>query len=194
MADARRIIIIFVIAVLFSIFVNVSIDAFYNSPDYMDYCNNNERVMPKTIPNRQEDCKEMIVPSDKEEECQSNKGYITYTYDQYGCASGYYCETCQNDYDDAREKYGFVVFIISAITGLAAFFSGLNLPIKKNSVNEWVGSGFLLGGLFTIFIGTGRYFGDMGRTMRPFVIFFELLLVLYFAYKKLGDNSAKKKK
>ena len=72
--------------------------------------------------------------------------------------------------------------------GLIALIAGLYLPKKKNPINEWVGSGFLLGGILTILVGTVRYFGDMGRYARPIIILVELVLVIYLAYRKLGDK------
>jgi hypothetical protein len=153
MADVRRIIVIFVIAILFTIFINVSIDAFYPQPEYTDYCEE-----PRAV---------------KMEEAR-----LPVEFD----------DSCKEEFDAARARYNFLVFIVSAMTGLAALIIGLHLPQKKNVINEWVGSGFLLGGLFTIFVGTVRYFGDMGRYVRPIVILIELVLVIYLAYKKLGKK------
>ncbi|MFH1408523.1 MAG: hypothetical protein ABIH34_01320, partial [Nanoarchaeota archaeon] len=62
---------------------------------------------------------------------------------------------------------------------------GLYLPAEKNVLNEWIGSGFLLGGLITLFIGTALYFSDFLRWLRPIVILFELGLVIFISYRKL---------
>jgi TctA family transporter len=150
MPDIRRIIVIFVIAILFTIFVNVLVEAFYPQPEYEDYCL-------------------ITIPEESDEPRKIARD-----------------DVCRGEYDQAREVYNFVVFVVSAVFGLVALFTGLHLPQKKNALHEWVGSGFLLGGLFTIFVGTMRYFGDMGRYMRPAVILVELVLVIYLTYKKLG--------
>jgi len=186
MTQVRRIIVIFVIAVLFTIFVNVSIDAFYDAPAYEDYC---RLEMTKPMPFVREGVQCNPAPASVEllESCTTEKGHISYHNDANGCAAEPYCETCSGDFNHAQEKYTFIVFLFSAVMGLVALVVGMHLP-HKNPINEWVGSGFLLGGLITIFVGTARYFGDMGRYVRPVVILVELILVIYLAYKKLGKK------
>ena len=194
MANARRILVIFVIAILFTVFVNVSIEAIYPYPEYEDYCTE-ERKHPH-IPVHAEtekfSCPELNIPDELESSCKKQEGEIDYKYDSKDCPINAYCETCHNKLDNAQEKYNLIVFIVSSILGLVALIVGLNLPVKKNPIHEWVGSGFLLGGLITIFTGTIRYFGDMGRYIRPIIIFLELALVIYLAYKKLGKVKKKK--
>lgn len=190
MADVRRIIVIFVIAILFTIFINVSIEAFYPMPDYADYCKNDNypRPMPYKEPPSNFSCPEFQTPQTITHSCPSEKGSVEYKYDERGCAKEAYCETCNVALDKANQKYNLAVFIISAVMGLIALIAGLYLPQKKNPINEWVGSGFLLGGILTILVGTIRYFGDMGRYMRPIIILIELVLVIYLAYRKLGNR------
>ncbi len=187
MPDVRRIIIIFVIAVLFAILVNVSIEAFYPSPEYDAYCTP-ERAPKPVLYEEPRNCTELKVSQEFTDECIQEKGSVEYRYDSRGCPKEVYCNTCHRDLDQANKAYNLVVFIVSSIAGLIALVVGLHLPQKKNVINEWVGSGFLLGGLLTIAVGTIRYFGDMGRYTRPIVIFIELALVIYLAYKKLGKK------
>lgn len=187
MIDVRRIIVIFVIAILFTLFVNVAIEAFYPQPEYDAYCTP-ERVPKPVLYEEPRNCTVLNVPQELTDQCIPEKGSVEYQYDSRGCPKEAYCNTCYRDLDRANERYNLFVFIVSAITGLGALIAGLYLPQKSNPINEWVGSGFLLGGLFTIAVGTMRYFGDMGRYMRPVVIFIELALVIYLAYKKLGKK------
>lgn len=188
MADVRRIIVIFVIAILFTIFINVAIEAFYPQPDYNEYCA--REAVPKAIYAREPatTCSEFIVPDGVSTSCTAKKGQVEYKYDSKGCPTEAYCNTCYIELEQANERYNLIVFIVSAIAGLGALIAGLYLPQKRNPINEWVGSGFLLGGILTILVGTIRYFGDMGRYMRPVVILIELILVIYLAYKKLGKK------
>jgi hypothetical protein len=194
MPDIRRYLVIAVIAILFTILVQVSIEAAYPEPKYEDYCKPEYRPKPIMTPPPNYQCPNYNPPPMISEECERQKGYVQYRTDQYGCATEAYCETCQHKLDDAREKYNFVVFIVSALMGLIALVIGLNLSQETNPINEWVGSGFLLGGIISVFVGTIRYFGDMGRYMRPVVIFIELVLVIYLAYKRLGSKTNKKGK
>jgi|SRR3989344_1877134 len=185
MLDVRRIIVIFVIAVLFTIFVNVSINAFYDQPQYDKYCRL-EFTKPQPFVRENVQCNPLQPSQELLGSCTSDKGQISYKTDERGCATEPYCEPCSGDFNRAQERYNFIVFLVSAIAGLIALVVGLHLPKKQNPINEWVGSGFLLGGLLTIFVGTARYFGDMGRYVRPVVILVDLVLVIYLAYKKLG--------
>ena len=189
MADVRRIIIILVIAILFTIFVNVTIKAFHPQPEYSTYCT--PERSPRPVYAKEllyTSCPEVLVPQNVSDACMTEKGVIEYKYDPKGCPTKAYCNTCSLDLEKANQSYNLVVFIVSAITGLAALIVGLYLPQKRNPINEWVGSGFLLGGILTILIGTIRYFGDMGRYIRPIIILIELVLVIYLAYKKLGKT------
>lgn len=187
MENLKKILIIFVVAVLFSIFVFTLIDAVYPNPEYKDFCNEkmnewNGREVP--IKPGGSDCEEVLVQS-VIDECDASEGDIFVRYDGQGCVSSYECSTCQTDYDSARETHALMVFVISAILGLIAIAGGVILPTKKNPLNTWVGTGFMFGGLISIFFGTAMFFGDLHRVWRPVVIAVELGLVLWLAYKKL---------
>ncbi|MFH1839789.1 MAG: hypothetical protein ABH849_01430 [Nanoarchaeota archaeon] len=97
-------------------------------------------------------------------------------------------QECRESYDAAREKYEQFVFYISAVLSLVAIFLGLYLPAHANTLNESIGSGFMLGGVFALFFGTIRSFSELGRFTRPIVILLELVLIIYIAYKKLGNS------
>ena len=77
---------------------------------------------------------------------------------------------------------------MASFLGFLAVVSGLYLPSAANPLHEWIGTGFMLGGLADIFIGTGQYFSELHRIARPIVIFFELVLVIFVAYKYLGPK------
>lgn len=195
MVDVRRILIIFVIGVLFAILSQAVIDAIYPAPKYEDYCNYNmgPESMFKVQP---ANCTTLDFSA-----CYNIRGTpVNYTYDSNGCPVSYKCSMCQQDFDKHQEKYNFIVFIISSILGLIGIAIGLYLPSQSNNLNEWVATGFMLGGLLALFIGTARYYVDMGRFIRPAVIFVELVIVLYLAYEKLSHKeepvkpAAKKKR
>ena len=191
MIDFRRIIVILVIAVLLGILTQVSIDAVYPEPKYDAYCRPTVDAqlanMPKPV--RQDfACTNYTPSAELSTTCTPEKGQVQFKYDTNGCVTQAYCETCYKNLEIANEKRGLAVFIVSAILGLIATVIGLYLQPAKNPINEWVGSGFLLGGLISIFVGTVRYFGNMGRFMKPIIILLELILVIWLAYKKLGKK------
>ena len=182
--DIRKIGLIFIIAILFTVFVFTSIDAVYPTPNYNDFCE--ERFIEKPVVYKDRaDCKEIKGPSETETKaCTDKKRQIAYEYDEFNCPKSYSCETCQNEYDTAREEHSFVVFIISAIFALIAIIIAFYLPTSSR-LNEWIGTGFLLGGLLTLFFGTIMVFGDLHRFVKPPIILAELILVIFLAYKKI---------
>ena len=193
MVDIRKIIIIFVVAVLFSVLVFSVIEAVYPSPKYNDFCKM-EEPMAKPIAFEPKNCSNLEVPGNEQRKCNEQRGYIQYNYDSLGCPISYKCNTCQYEFDKAREKYDQYVFYISALFSLIAIFIGLYLPAKTSSLNEWIGTGFMLGGTFALFFGTIRSFTSLGRYVRPVVIFLELALVIFIAYREIGNLREDKKK
>ena len=201
MIDLRRVAIIFVIAVLYAIFVNAFIGAFYLEPKYDDYCKQRfypEKAYPAVV--ERKDCPKYQEPTQEElDKCSEEKGYPEYTYDAFGCPTEYKgCNFCQKDFDNANQKYNFNYFIFSSILAVIGIGIGLLLP-HKNSLNEWIATGFILGGLITLFFGTFRYYQYLGRYVKPVVILAELAIIIYLSYKKLQDiktteKAAKKKR
>ena len=180
MFDIRKIVVVLLIAILFAVFVFSTIEAVYPSPSYDDFCDDQARPF---LGDR-DSCENVDVPQEAYDTCE---GRIEYRYDSNGCASEYYCETCYEEYDAAREQYYRVLFYVSAVLSLIAIFVALNLPTnkKKTSIHEWVGTGLLLGGAFVLLFGTVQGFNSLDRFVKPIVILAELVLVIYLAYKKL---------
>ena len=188
MVDVRRILIIFVIGVLFAILSQAVIDAIYPAPKYEDFCKNSYSQGPlyavgpgKVAP---VNCTDVDYST-----CYNQRGTpVNYTYNNLGCVVSYKCDFCQMAFDKNQQEYNLIVFLISSILGLIGIAIGLHLPSQSNSLNEWIATGFMLGGLLALFIGTARYYADMGRFIRPAVIFVELVIILYLAYKKLSQK------
>lgn len=190
MVDLRKIVIIFVIAVLFAILVFAVIGAVYPTPKYDDYCKSNPYYYgePVKVDGTAYNCTYNPTPADRKA-CDERKGYMeAVEFDTNGCPSKYECNTCQIAYEDANEKYRLYVFYISAFLALIAIFVGLFLPSEQNTLNEWMGTGFMLGGTFALFFGTAFSYTALGRYIKPAVIFLELALIIFISYKKLSDR------
>ena len=194
MVDIRKIIIILVVAVLFSVLVFSVIEAVYPQPKYEDFCKNRNYqiekpgITPKV-------CPEVNISEADRNACDDKKGYVEYTeYDSNNCPHNYECNTCQNEFNQSQDQHNRYVFYISAIFALIAIFLGMYLPAKQNTLNEWMGTGFMLGGAFALFFGTATSFGSLDRYTRPIIIFLELALVIFIAYKKIGNLREDKKK
>ncbi len=188
MVDLRRIVIIFIIAVLTAVLVNAIVGMFLLKPDYNDYCKN--RYYPEKPRNADIDrnftCQKYETPSQKIlDECAEQGGYPEYSYDENGCITSYSgCNTCQQDYEEARKHYNLGYFLISSVIAMIAIIIGLFLPAKED-INEWIATGLMFGGLIALFFGTFRYYEYLGRFIKPAVILTELLLIIYMSYKKL---------
>ena len=196
MIDLRRVVIIFVIAVLYAIFVNAAISAFYPAPKYDDFCKARFYAeKPYVAPVDVKQCPSYKEPSQEElDKCANDKGFPEYTYNANGCPIGYKgCNFCQRDFDNANQKYNYIYFIVSSILALVAIGIGLSLPTKM-SLNEWIATGFMLGGLVTLFFGTFMSYQHLGRYVRPFVILAELVVVVFLSYRKLKDIKQDKPK
>lgn len=180
MADVRKILVIFLIGILYAIFVQSMIEAIYPSPKYEDYCNQQYYSVPEPVKmGAPENCTSLAP-------IQCNKGgMVQYEYNGSSCPTRVYCDYCNVNLEKDQEKFRLVVFIVSSLMALIAIAVGLILPTEKNPINEWIGTGFLLGGLITLFIGTIRYYNDMTRILRPIVLLIELIIVIFLAYKKL---------
>ena len=193
MADIRKIIIIFVVAILFSVFVFAIIGAIYPQPEYNDYCKNDYGLRVKPVDSAT-DCQNVEPTPFEQQECANDNGYIQYNYGADGCPTSYECNTCQEEYNVAQDKYRQYVFYISAILALIAIFVGLYLPAETNTLNEWIGTGFMLGGAFALLFGTAMSYTSLGRFVKPIVIFAELVLIIFVAYRKVGNLRKDKKK
>jgi len=182
--DLRKYAVMFVIAVLYTVFIFSSIDAVYPNPEYDDFCSNSRMAYPL---DKTGGCENITEPSNVErEQCYESKGDVSYDYDGNGCPVSWKCDTCNNEYTLASKDHGSKSFFIATILGVVGVLIGLFLPDKK-SINEWIGTGLMIGGLFCIFVATMMYYNDLDRILRPFIILAELLLVIYLAYRKLKN-------
>lgn len=198
--DIRKIVVIIIVAVLFAIFTNSLADAMFNQPKYEDICGNDyygKYPVPISTPeynnNINANCNctnvcKYIEPTQEEKNSCTGGGNLVPVSDTNGCTTSYRCDMCNVYFQDAQAKYNFKVFLVMSILGLIAIFLGIYLPAKTNPLHEMVGTGFMFGGLISIFVGTARYFADLARVLKPIVIFIELILVIWIAYKKLSDN------
>jgi len=163
------------IAVLFTALVMVSIDSFYQRPMYEDYCNSTFWNKPYLLPKEGINC---TVVND-ENECIMQGGSPIMDYDHEGCRIFQSCDYCSKSFDAANRDYTNIVFIITAIFGIAAIFFGVYYKV------EFIGVGFMFSGIILMAIGTMHNFESLNRFLKPVVLLIELLLVLFIAYKKI---------
>jgi hypothetical protein len=187
MFDLRKILVIIIIAVLYVVLAFAVTHAIIQKPDYNNFCGQQGMLTaPVKIAMETGNCTAFQVESAYEKECYAKRGYVEYKYDSRGCATEYYCNTCNADLEDATKKYDFWLFIIFSIMGLIALVIGLKLSPEQNELHKWVGSGFTAGSLAVLFIGTAIHYNEMLRYLRPFVILAEIAIVIYVFYKEMS--------
>lgn len=186
MFDIRKILVILIISVLYAAFVFSTVHAVYPNPDYSDYCSERPRALPQKPGDTS--CDFNAELEEERQACYDEDGIPRNAeYDEEGCVTSITCDYCQREYDAARDQYSLIYFIITALLGAVSIVVALLLP-SKGSVNEWVGSGLLLGGVIVIFGGTVVTFGELHKWLRPVVMFAELLLVIFLAYRLWGKE------
>lgn len=169
--DFEKAITILAIALLYIFFVFSIIEVVNIQPNYSDYCGTSPR--PNIISNN---CPNFVPPPNA-----CNEGYIEYTYNDTGCVVDYTCNTCLLGYETAQNNYNRTFFLLSSFFGIVAIVAGILYPKKM----EYITTGFMFGGFMLVFIGTVRYFENMNIYLRPFVMLFELAIVIYAAKKKI---------
>ena len=162
------------IAILLAVFILSLTNAIYPNPEYDQFCNSTGPSPVGKFVERQEECKAVELPAD----C---RGQIDYKYDSKGCPTEAICNNCYKEFDNTRKTYELVLFVVASITGLIATLFGVFYK-KKDEFWTLIKAGLIIGGLLSVFIGTGIYYHDMGRFLRPIVIFLELCIVVLVTY------------
>ena len=155
-----------VIAIVFASLVGYAIEVFDESPDWQDFCG---KVRAPKVIGEGED---RIVET--QESCEADVGAK--------CMNGYcnYNYQCEMDYETAEDKHSLTVFLVAVPAGLIALFVGVVLGLPS------VSSGLMLGGVFSIFYGTVRYWDNFSDVVRVVILAIALALLIWLGYKKLG--------
>lgn len=189
--DAKKLAIVLGIAALLPLFLALLMEAVYPAPEYNKYCNDTNyytKPIPAGVPKT--NCTE-FYNTPQAIECSNQGGNPLTKYDDNGCPVFDRCDLCSKQYNDAMQAYNdgsFKIFLILAILGLITVIIGIYLPV------DYIGAGLMFGGMITMFYATIRYFSNLSKIMRALVIFIELLIIMWIAYKKIGEGNQPKKK
>lgn len=154
-----------VIAIVMASFVIYIVQIFDPSPEYNDYCG--EIRGPKAVRNLEEVDK-VTEASCIEDGGSWRNGYCDYYYE------------CQQEYDEAKDKHRFVVFLITVPAGLIAVGLGIALALPS------VSFGLMLGGVFLMLFGTVGYWDKFSNWIRVIILGIVLAILIWLGYKKLG--------
>ena len=189
----KKFAIIITIGILFAVFAFSIADLIVPTPNYSDYCGDYYGFAYGPRPMPEVDCAEISVPEEFRRECNIEGGSIRYELDDSGCAIDYICETCGLEYNKSRERQQLFSFLIVSLIGLIGIFSGIYIN-SKDEIKGWLLSGFIIGGLISIFAGTMAYFGSMNEVMRPIVIIGEIILVVWLTLRIQSSSKSNSKK
>jgi len=176
-----------VIGILFllPLFIGLFVDAVYEAPKYEDYCNNTWYPAHKE-PKEGVKCPDMYA-TEEAQNCINQKGEVRFKYDSDNCMIFDRCDMCSLRFSNDNAVYNRNIFFILAPIGLIIIVLGIYLTV------DYMGAGMMFGGLITLFYATMRYFTDMSKLLRAFVILIELLIIMWIGYKKIGIKTKKKK-
>ena len=172
------------IAILLPLFLGLFVDALYSEPKYEDYCK--DRAYPYVSEKMGANCSYNYGPG--YDQCMQDGGIARFNYDDKGCGTFKECDMCNKDYDKAINMYNRNIFFILAPLGLIMIIAGLYLTV------DYLGAGLMFGGLITLFYATIRYFSNMSKMLRAFIILVELLIIMWIGYKKITKESGKSSK
>ncbi len=178
MQNFKRIASLIAIAVLSLLVITLGIEAFYKSPKYDEFCKfTPEPAYPKeTMPGKVCDYSQ----SNEEYQCSLNKGMPVYEFNKEGCRNYKECNYCNKDFENARKPYDRTVFIFHIIAGVILILIGMYFKL------DFIGTGFIYGGILNLLTGVIRYFSEMSPIIRFITVLLALIIVVLVAVKKLG--------
>lgn len=184
--EPKKLAMIFAIAILLPLCIGLFVDAIYSEPKYEDYCN--QTFYPEykqVIPNIT--CPDFSMTAEYQD-CVNRHGNPIFKYDQNNCQIYDKCDLCPIEFQKVQSIYNRNLFFILAPIALIFVVLGIFLTV------EYLGAGFMFGGLILLFYATMRYFSDMSKLLRAIVILVELVIILYIGYRKIDKKSKQNKK
>lgn len=178
MQNFKRIASLIAIAVLSLLVITLGIEAFYKSPKYDDFCKMNPEPYREQIPGKVCDYSQ----SNEEYQCSLNKGMPTYEFEKDGCRKYKECNYCNKNFEEVQKPYDRTVFIVHVIAGVILILMGMYFKL------DFVGTGFIYGGILNILTGVIRYFSEMSPIIRFVTVLIALIIVVFVAVKKLGKK------
>ncbi len=173
MVSVRFVLLMLVITVLFSAFSYSLVGVFFEEPSYDDFCSFSA---PK--PFIGVNCSSEPVP-----DYSSCEGVLRPVVGDDGCVESFVCDDCSLRFESALVSYRQGLFLLLSFIGFLAVLVSLYFP-SRSKVEEWVINGFLAGGLINLFLATVAYYPSAGRFFKPVILLFELLVIIFVAFKK----------
>lgn len=180
------------IVIVFNMFVNYGINAFYEAPKYEDFCSSERLKKPL---NTRESC-EGIGGLWSETSSYDTKRY----YDSNGvekpiattpiieiqgqqptgsCDQDF---TCRKDYDREMSVYSRNVFVVWVIVGVIAIVGSFFFTAVSA-----LSTSFMFAGIISLLIGNTEYWWAMQDYLRFVILGIALSVLIYVGYRKLKE-------
>ncbi len=160
------------IVIVLNLFFNFSISLVYKSPEYNNYCKQEQILEPITT---KEAC--LAKGGQWDANFYPSKPIMDGAQVQAG-----YCNTqftCQKDYEDASKLYSRNVFIVLVILGVLSL--GVGFLISANVV---VSTAFSFGGALSFIIASIRYWTYADNYLQVGILAIALGALVFLAIKK----------
>ena len=157
------------IAIVSVLFIVYGINTFYKGPDRSDYCDDVEYRI------------EVDFCEDDDSNC-----FLDPKNETYSTVNPEY-EECTENFQNARERYNMVIFIIMTIIGLIMVIGSFFINIDS------VAFGILAGGILSIFVGVIRNWNNVQDWMKFLILGVVLIALIWISYKKMNENKETKK-
>jgi len=173
--------VVIALIVLSALFIGLFVDAVFEEPKWENYCREYEKPMPAyPYPDKIGlNCTTTPADQEKMDKCYSDGGYPTYKWDNKGCQVYEECNMCNKEMEDDRKVVHRNAFYLGAVLSIVVLVIGVFWPL------DFIGTGFMFGGIVGLFYSTVRYFSDMEKFVRVGVIFAEICIVLAVTYLKI---------
>jgi len=171
------------IFVVFMFLLHNGIRAFYDSPEYNDFCTLGriQGYYPdKPIPAAyQNNCTYSNQIREAEQQCFAGEGQPIYEYDDNGCTiSVKECNYCNKEFNDAMKEYNKNVFVIALVAGIIILLVGyFVLSIEP------VGSALMASGIGAIIYGTIANWENLGNLGRFLLLLLAFVLLVWIALR-----------
>jgi hypothetical protein len=165
------------ITIVLNMFFNYALSVAYHSPEYTDYCKNEQVV--EAI-----DTKDKCLAVGGQWDANVNSGAPVKVAPGETMPAGYCNQfyTCQKDFDAASQTYDRNVFVTLVILGV------LTLGVSSFIKNIAVSQGLSLGGVLSFVIASIRYWSSADDLLKVAILAVALAALIYLAVKKFGNQ------
>lgn len=181
----KKIVIALAIIIVLNLFFNYGIDTFYKGPKYEDFCKPEDLSRQYQAKN---DCDSVggLWTDNRNKPLYGGEAAVPVSEIGQKTEPLGWCDveyTCRKSFESERNLYNRNVFIILIIAGIISIIIGFLV-----SQSEAVSSGLSFGGIFSLIIGTIRYWSGMDDYLRFIILGAALAVLIWIGVKKLKDN------